>query len=182
MQSTVFGICLCTFSLEVTLLWSLSPPSHPLPSPPFLVPSSFSFPFSFLSHYQAARRLHSFPFSSNRATGAGGLEITCAVLCFRPDTVINHCPSHTSTYNNKDWLLCGARRPIAFHCADAKLEVNGHSQTLLPCPQTVSSFRYLSISALSVELLPALPRGPRLLGGGSDLLLGLFCFDCVPIS
>lgn len=125
---------------------------------------------------------HSFPFSYNRATGAGGLEITCAVLCFRPDTVINHCPSHTSTYNNKDWLLCGGCCPIAFHCADAKLEVNGHSQTLLPCPLTVSSFRYLSISAQSVELLPTLPRGPRLLEGGSDLLLRLFGFDSVPIS
>lgn len=144
----------------------------------------FPLPLScfFSPHYQAMCRLHPFPFSSNRATGAGGLEITCAVLCFRPDTVINHCPSHTSTYNNKDWLLCGGCRPIAFHCADAKLEVNGHSQTLLPCPQTVSSFRYLSISGLSVELLPALPGGPRLLGGGSELLLGLFGFDSAPIS
>lgn len=139
----------------------------PIPAPP---------------HYQAMCCRHPFPFSSNRATGAGGLEITCAVLCFRPDTVINHCPSHTSTYNNKDWLLCGGCRPIAFHCADAKLEVNGHSQTLLPCPQTVSSFRYLSISGLSVELLPALPGGPRLLGGGSELLLELFGFDSAPIS
>lgn len=133
-----------------------------LSSPLSSSPSSFSFPFSSLTHYQAMCCLHSFPFSSNRATGAGGLEITCAVLCFRPDTVINHCPSHTSTYNHKDWLLCGGCRPIAFHCVDAKLEVNGHSQTLVPCPQTVSSFRYLSISGLSVELLPALPRGPRL--------------------
>lgn len=127
----------------------------------------FSFPLSSLCS-------HSSPFSSKRGTGAGGLEITCTVLCFRPDTVINHCPSHTSTYNNKDWLLCGGCHPIAFHCVDAKLDVNGHSQTLLPCPQTVSSFRYLSISALSVELLRALPRGLRLLGGGSDLLLRLF--------
>lgn len=157
---------------------SLYPPRLPSSSSP---PPYHSLPSS-LSHYQAMCCLHSFPFSSNRATGAGVLEISCAVLCFRPDTVINHCPSHTSTYNNKDWLLCGGCRPIAFHCADAKLEVNGHSQTLLPCPQTVSSFRYLSISALSVELLPSLPRGPRLLGGGSDLLLRLFGFDSVPIS
>lgn len=147
------------------------------PPPPLLPP-----PYHQPPHYQAMCWLHPFPFSSNRATGAGGLEITCAVLCFRPDTVINHCPSHTSTYNNKDWLLCGGCRPIAFHCADAKLEVNGHSQTLLPCPQTVSSFRYLSISGLSAELLPALPGGPRLLGGGSELLLGLFGFDSAPIS
>lgn len=159
------------FEVILTLLWSVKSPSL------YPVLSSSS-----LSHYQAMCCSLSFPFSSNRATGAGGLEITCTVLCFRPDAVINHCPSHTSTYNNKDWLLCGGCRPIAFHCADAKLEVNGHSQTLLPCPQTVSSFRYLSISALSVELLPALPRGPRLLGGGSDLLLRLFGFDSVPIS
>lgn len=177
----------CSVSLEVivTLLWSVSPLCYTL-HPLFSSSSSILSPFHSLppslSHYQAMCCLHSFPFSSNRATGAGGLEITCAVLCFRPDTVINHCPSHTSTYNNKDWLLCGGCRPIAFHCADAKLEVNGHSQTLLPCPQTVSSFRYLSISALSVVLLPALPRGLRLLGGGSDLLLGLFGFDSVPIS
>lgn len=151
---------------------------YPIPSP--LTP--LLSPFYSLSHYQALCRLHSFPFSSNRATGAGGLEITLAVLCFRPDTAINHCPSHTSTYNNKDWLLCGGCHPIAFHCANAKLEVNGHSQTLLPCPQTVSSFRYLSISALSVELLLALPGGPRALGGGSDLLLRVFGFDSVPIS
>lgn len=68
---------------------------------------------------------------------------------------------------------------------DAKLEVNGHSQTLLPCPQTVSSFRYLSISALSVELLPALPGGPRLLGGEDrNCCSGFFFwgFDSVPIS
>lgn len=150
----------CVLSLEVilTLLWSVTFLHQPLRtslSPlPSLLLVHFSFPFLFplsLSHYQAMCCLHSFPFSSNRATGAGGLEITCAVLCFRPDTVINHCPSHTSTYNNKDWLLCGGCRPIAFHCANAKLEVNGHSQTLLPCPQTVSSFRYLSISALSVS-------------------------------
>lgn len=160
-----------------------APPNLPLPSPPCPSLLSFSLPPS-LSHYQAMCCLHSFsfPFSSNRATGAGGLEITCAVLCFRPDTVINHCPSHTSTYNNKDWLLCGGCRPIAFHCTNAKLEVNGHSQTLLPCPQTVSSFRYLSISALSVELLSALPRGLRLLGGGSELVLRLFGFDSLPIS
>ena len=173
----------CLSEVIVTLLWSVSPlhnTLHPSSSSSLLSPFH-SLPSS-LSHYQALCCPHSFPFSSNRATGAGGLEITCAVLCFRADTVINHCPSHTSTYNNKDWLLCGGWRPIAFHCADAKLEVNGHSQTLLPCPQTVSSFRYLSISALSVELLPALPRGLRLLGGGSDLLLRLFGFDSVPIS
>lgn len=154
-----------------------SPPSHLFPSPLSIL--SHSVP---LSSPLSSLFSHSFPFSYNRATGAGGLEITCAVLCFRPDTVINHCPSHTSTYNNKDWLLCGGCCPIAFHCADAKLEVNGHSQTLLPCPLTVSSFRYLSISAQSVELLPTLPRGPRLLEGGSDLLLRLFGFDSVPIS
>lgn len=156
------------------LYYSVKPTLCSLPTPHFY-PPFFSFTLSSLFS-------HSFPFSSNRATGAGGLEITCAVLCFHPDTVINHCPSHTSTYNNKDWLLCGGCRPIAFHCVDAKLEVNGHSQSLLPCPQTVSSFRYLSISGLSVELLPALPRGPRLLGGGSVLLLRLFGFDSVPIS
>lgn len=143
------------------------------------------FPIPFLLLFSiikpcAARTL--FPFCSNQTAGAGGSAITCVVLCFHPDTAINHCPSHISTYNNKDWLLCGGCRPIAFHCMDAKLEVNGHSQTLLPCPQTVSSFRYLSISALSVELLPALPGGPRLLGGGSELLLRLFGFDTVPIS
>lgn len=194
MECTNFGINLCKFPFvqECSHLQSVScscchlavvsmypspcPPSSPLPSPPFLSP------FYSLFHYQAVCFPLSFPFSSNRATGAGGLEITCAVLCFRPDTVINHWPSHTSTYNNKDWLLCGGCRPIAFHCADAKLEVNGHSQTLLPCPQTVSSFRYLSISALSVELLSALPRGLRLLGGGSDLLFRLFGFDSSPIS
>lgn len=158
---------------------SSTPPNLSLPSSSCSSLLSFSLP-----HYQAMCCSHpfSFPFSSNRATGAGGLEITCAVLCFRPDTVINHCPSHTSTYNNKDWLLCGGCRPIAFHCANAKLEVNGHSQILLPCPQTVSSFRYLSISALSVELLSALPRGLRLLGGGSELVLRLFGFDSLPIS
>lgn len=149
----------------------------PSPSPFFSPPPLYLFPFHSLSLFISIIKpllTLSSPFSSNRCTGAGGLEITCAVLCFRPDTVINHCPSHTSTYNNKDWLLCGGCHPIAFHCVDAKLNVNGHSQTLLPCPQTVSSFRYLSISALSVELLRALPRGPRLLGGGSDLLLRLF--------
>lgn len=164
------------YHLLLHLCSVLSTPSSSAPTlPPTLPPTP-------PPHYQAMCWLHPFPFSSNRATGAGGLEITCAVLCFRPDTVINHCPSHTSTYNNKDWLLCGGCRPIAFHCADAKLEVNGHSQTLLPCPQTVSSFRYLSISGLSAELLPALPGGPRLLGGGSELLLGLFGFDSAPIS
>lgn len=181
-------MCICVYaccaSLEVnlTLLWSVSPPRYtPPPIPPTSPPIFFLFhPLFPIIKPCAACTL--FPFSSSRATGAGGLEITCAVLCFRSDTVINHCRSHTSTYNNKDWLLCGGCRPIAFHCVDAKLEVNGHSQTLVPCPQTVSSFRYLSISALSVELLPALPRGPRLLGGGSDLLLRLFGFDSVPIS
>lgn len=130
------------------------------------------------------RCVHPLPFSSNLATGAGGLEISCVVLCFRSDTVINHRPSHTSTYNNKDWLLCGGCRPIAFHCMNAKLEVNGHSQSLLPCPQTVSSFRYLSISALLVELLPALPGGPRLLGGRNRIVAWAFFFgfDSVPIS
>lgn len=162
------------------MLWSLY---HPRPS--FFLLSFRSLSHSVppaLFHYQAMCCSHSFPFCSNQTTGAGGLAITCVVLCFHPDTAINHCPSHISTYNNKDWLLCGGCRPIAFHCMDAKLEVNGHSQTLLPCPQTVSSFRYLSISALSVELLPALQGGPRLLGGGSELLLRLFGFDTVPIS
>lgn len=135
----------------------------------FPFPSSCSLPLSI-----RVRCIHSFPFSSDLATGAGGLEISRVVLCFRPDAVINHCPSHTSTYNNKDWLLCGGCRPIGFHCMDAKLEVNGHSQTLLPCPQTVSSFRYLSISALSVELLPALPGGPRLLGGRFGIVAWAF--------
>lgn len=151
------------------------------PFPPLHCFSSLCGPFFsprfFLSLQLRSLCSSSLPFSSNRATGAGGLEITCALLCFHANTVINHCPSHTSTYNNKDWLLCGGCSPIAFHCVDAKLEVNGHSQTLLPCPQTVSSFRYLSISGLSVELLRALPRGPRLLAGGSDLLLRLFGFD-----
>lgn len=111
---------------------------------------SYSFYLS-QSYYQG---LHTgpFPFPSNRPAGAGGCEITCATLCFCPDTVINHSWSCTSTYNNKDWLLCGGCRPIAFLRAPAKLEVNGHSQTLLPRPQTVSSFRYLSISALSAAL------------------------------
>lgn len=150
---------------------------HPIPSH---LLSSFSFPFP--SACSSLLTSHVLPALFSILFQAGGLEITCTALCFHPDTVINHCPSHTSTYNNKDWLLCGGCRPIAFHCADVKLEVNGHSQTLLPCPQTVSSFRYLSISALSVELLPALPGGPRLLGGGSELLLRLFGFDSVPIS
>lgn len=166
-----------------TMLWSVA---FTISSTPLFFLTVFSFSFHSLPpalfHYQAMCCLHSFPFCSNQTTGAGGLAITCVVLCFHPDTAINHCPSHISTYNNKDWLLCGGCRPIAFHCMDAKLEVNGHSQTLLPCPQTVSSFRYLSISALSVELLPALPGGPRLLGGGSELLLRLFGFDTVPIS
>lgn len=114
--------------------------------------SPLSYPCYFLflplSHYQS---LHTgpFPLLSNRLSGAGGCEITCATLCFCPDTVINHSWSCTSTHNNKDWLLCGGCRPIAFLREPAKLEVNGHSQTLLPRPQTVSSFRYLSISALS---------------------------------
>lgn len=113
-----------------------------------LLPYSF---YLFQSYYQG---LHTgpFPFPSNRPAGAGGCEITCATLCFCPDTVINHSWSCTSTYNNKDWLLCGGCRPIAFLRAPAKLEVNSHSQTLLPRPQTVSSFRYLSISALSAVL------------------------------
>lgn len=151
------------------------------PPPPLLTPS-YPLSSSSLSHYQAMCCVHSSPFSSNRATGAGGSEITCAVLCFRSDTVINHRPSHTSTYNNKDWLLWGGRRPIAFHCEDAKLEVNGHSQTLVPRPQTVSSFRYLSISALSVKLLRALPRGPGLLGEGGVDQICCSGFDSVPIS
>lgn len=99
----------CLSEVIVTLLWSVSPlhnTLHPLSSSSSLVSPFHSLPSS-LSHYQALCCPHSFPFSSNRATGAGGLEITCAVLCFRADTVINHCPSHTSTYNNKDWLLCG---------------------------------------------------------------------------
>lgn len=182
--------CYGHWSCHLAVAAAGPPPPLPSPPPPLLCPfhpllfcpHPTTNPTTNPPHYQAMCWLHPFPFSSNRATGAGGLEITCAVLCFRPDTVINHCPSHTSTYNNKDWLLCGGCRPIAFHCADAKLEVNGHSQTLLPCPQTVSSFRYLSISGLSAELLPALPGGPRLLGGGSELLLGLFGFDSAPIS
>lgn len=153
------------------------------PHPLFLLlipfPSSCSFPLS-----SRVCRVQPFPFSSNLATGAGGLEISCVLLCFRSDTVINHWPSHTSTYNNKDWLLCGGCRPIAFHCMNAKLEVNGHSQSLHPCPQTVSSFRYLSISALLVELLPALPGGPRLLRGRNRIVAWayFFGFDSVPIS
>lgn len=147
---------MCIFACHLS--WrSVALPLHLFFLLALFFPSSCSVPLS-----SRVRCFHSFPFSSNLATGAGGLEISRVVLCFRPDAVINHCPSHTSTYNNKDWLLCGRCPPIGFHCMDAKLEVNGHSQTLLPCPQTVSSFRYLSISALSVELLPALPGGPRL--------------------
>jgi len=45
---------------------------------------------------------------------AGGLEITLIVLCFSPDTVINHSLSHTSTSSNQDWLLLSCTR-IASH-------------------------------------------------------------------
>lgn len=177
----VFKLHACLSSLRSVVLRLDLPPSLSSPlSLPF--PSSCSFPLA-----SRVCRVHPLPFSSNLATGAGGLEISCVVLCFPSDTVINHCPSHTSTYNNKDWLLCGGCRPIAFHCMNAKLEVNGHSQSLLPCPQTVSSFRYLSISALLVELLPALPGDPRLLGGRNRIVAQAFFFfffgfDSVPIS
>lgn len=135
-------------------------------------PSLFLSPCSIISLWCAAC-LRPFPFPSKSLLGAGGREITCTALCFRPDTVINHWPSRTSTYNNKDWLLCGGWRPIAFHCVDAKLEVNGHSQTLVPRPQTVSSFRYLSISALSKELLPPQPSVP---GGQPQIVWGRIRF------
>lgn len=149
-----------------TLQWSVTPPP---PDPPPHTRSSTPPPLNNLTllhsplfHYQPMCCLHCFfPFPSNRATGAGVLEISCAAALFSPLTLsLIIAPSHTSAYNNKDWLLRGGCRPIAFHCADAKLEVNGHSQTLLPRPQTVSSFRYLSISALYVELLPSPPRRP----------------------
>ena len=124
------------FSLSLSFLHS------PFPSLLFYLPlSPLLFPRSPVP-LSGCVLLAPFPIlSSNRAAGAGGGEITCAALCFRLDTVINHWPSRTSTYNNKDWLLCGGCCTIAFHCPDAKLEVSGHSQTQLPRPQTVSSFK-----------------------------------------